>query len=83
MKGKGRITAFERDKRRFPTLEMMLKRAGATSVTPKNQDFLSVDPLDPDYANVSHMFVVYPPHLPSADIFYKDYWIRPVPGLAL
>jgi putative methyltransferase len=55
MKGKGRITAFERDKKRFQTLKMMLERAGATNVTPKNHDFLTVDPFDPEYANVSYM----------------------------
>jgi putative methyltransferase len=60
MKGKGRITAFERDKKRFQTLKMMLERAGAANVTPKNFDFLSVDPFNPDYADVSHMYVLAP-----------------------
>lgn len=58
MKGKGRITAFERDRKRFQTLEMMVKKAGAANVRIKNQDFLSVDPFDPEYAKVSHMYVV-------------------------
>jgi 25S rRNA (cytosine2278-C5)-methyltransferase len=60
MKGKGQITALERDKKRFQTLKMMLERAGATNVTPKNLDFLSTDPFDPVYADVSHMYVLLP-----------------------
>lgn len=57
MQGRGRITAFERDRKRFQTLKTMLERAGASNVMPKNQDFLSVDPNDVEYANVTHMYV--------------------------
>lgn len=57
MRGRGRITAFERDKKRFQTLNFMLERAGATNVVAKNRDFTTVDPLDPEYANVTHMYV--------------------------
>ncbi|KAG8837577.1 hypothetical protein FRB91_008050 [Serendipita sp. 411] len=57
MKGKGRVTAFERDKKRFQTLKYMLDRAGASNVVPRNQDFLSVDPLDSEYQSVTHILL--------------------------
>lgn len=57
MQGRGRITAFERDRKRFQTLKTMLERAGASNVMPKNQDFLSVDPNDVEYANVTHILL--------------------------
>ncbi|KAG8813089.1 hypothetical protein FRC18_002675 [Serendipita sp. 400] len=57
MKGKGRVTAFERDKKRFQTLKSMLDRAGASNVVPRNQDFLSVDPLDSEYQSVTHILL--------------------------
>lgn len=59
MNGRGRITAFERDSKRFQTLERMLKRAGAANVIAKNRDFTTIDPLDPEYANVTHMCVLF------------------------
>ncbi|CAG8730423.1 12079_t:CDS:2, partial [Acaulospora colombiana] len=45
---------FERDRKRFQTLNKMLERAGATNVVTKNLDFLSVDPFDPEYSNATH-----------------------------
>lgn len=76
MKGKGRITAFERDKKRFHTLEMMVKKAGATNVHAKNQDFLSVDPLDPDYANATHILL--DPSCSGSGIVNRlDYLVNP------
>jgi hypothetical protein len=39
----------------------MLERAGAKNVITKNVDFLSVNPHDPEYSNVTHMYVF--PHL--------------------
>ncbi|KAG8832406.1 hypothetical protein FRC17_001387 [Serendipita sp. 399] len=57
MKGRGRITAFERDVKRFQTLKHMLNRAGAHNVTPQNQDFLAVDPLASEYRSVTHILL--------------------------
>lgn len=82
MNGRGRITAFERDKKRFRTLEAMVKRAGASNVTVKNQDFLTIDPLDPDYANVTHMFVSYTWSGEASDLVLA-FSIRRAPGQAL
>ncbi|PVG04355.1 S-adenosyl-L-methionine-dependent methyltransferase [Serendipita vermifera] len=56
-RGKGRITAFERDRKRFQTLKKMLERAGATNVITKNLDFLSVDPFDLEYSKVTHILL--------------------------
>jgi putative methyltransferase len=49
------LLAFERDRKRFGTLKMMLAKARCQNVEPVNADFLAVDPLDPAYAAVSHM----------------------------
>ncbi|KAG6850690.1 hypothetical protein H0H93_009848 [Arthromyces matolae] len=57
MKNKGKLFAFERDKKRFSTLTTMLSRAGCRNVEPLNVDFLTVDPLDPKYAQVTHILV--------------------------
>jgi putative methyltransferase len=51
------LYAFERDRKRFGTLTMMVSRAGCTNVEPVNSDFLTVDPLDPKFAKVTHMYV--------------------------
>lgn len=53
MKNEGKIFAFEKDRKRFQTLKMMLARAATRNVEPINADFLSIDPND--YAHVSHM----------------------------
>lgn len=55
MKNEGMIFAFEKDRKRFQTLKMMLARAATKNVKPINADFLSIDPND--YAHVSHMYV--------------------------
>ncbi|KAG6899090.1 hypothetical protein C0993_000994 [Termitomyces sp. T159_Od127] len=57
MQNKGKLFAFERDKKRFKTLLTMLSRAGCRNVEPINADFLTVDPFDPKYTRVSHMLV--------------------------
>ncbi|KZV97453.1 S-adenosyl-L-methionine-dependent methyltransferase [Exidia glandulosa HHB12029] len=57
MQNRGTLFAFERDKRRFKTLETMLARAGASNVRAQNADFLSVDPHDATYARVSHILL--------------------------
>ncbi|KAF8072034.1 S-adenosyl-L-methionine-dependent methyltransferase [Lyophyllum atratum] len=57
MKNKGKLFAFERDKKRFSTLTTMLSRAGCKNVEPLNVDFLTVDPLDPKYHRVTHILL--------------------------
>ncbi|GLB40515.1 putative class I-like SAM-binding methyltransferase superfamily, RsmB NOP family protein [Lyophyllum shimeji] len=57
MKNKGKLFAFERDKKRFSTLTTMLSRAGCKNVDPLNVDFLTVDPLDPKYHRVTHILL--------------------------
>jgi putative methyltransferase len=57
MKNRGKLLAFERDRKRFGTLEMMLEKAQCTNVKSLNADFLMSDPLDPAYKKVTHMLV--------------------------
>ncbi|KAH0585057.1 hypothetical protein H2248_008323 [Termitomyces sp. 'cryptogamus'] len=57
MKNKGKLFAFERDKKRFTTLTTMLSRAGCRNVEPINADFLTVHPLDPKYSRVTHILL--------------------------
>jgi len=57
MKNKGKLYAFERDKKRFGTLTTMLARAGCNNVETVNLDFLTVDPCDPTYRNVTHILL--------------------------
>ncbi|EIN03703.1 S-adenosyl-L-methionine-dependent methyltransferase [Punctularia strigosozonata HHB-11173 SS5] len=57
MKGKGKLHAFERDRKRFSTLKMMLSKASCRNVEPINDDFLSVSPEDPRYAGVTHILL--------------------------
>nr|GAT60990.1 predicted protein [Mycena chlorophos] len=53
----GKLFAFERDRKRFGTLSMMVSRAGCTNVDPVNADFLTVDPQDAKYADVTHILL--------------------------
>ncbi|KAK0495411.1 S-adenosyl-L-methionine-dependent methyltransferase [Armillaria luteobubalina] len=55
MGNKGTLFAFERDRKRFKTLEMMLSKAGCQNVETLNLDFLTVDPQDEAYCKVTHM----------------------------
>jgi len=57
MDGKGKLYAFERDKRRFSTLKSMLAKAACKNVQAINVDFLNVKPLDPQYANATHILL--------------------------
>ncbi|EJD49049.1 S-adenosyl-L-methionine-dependent methyltransferase [Auricularia subglabra TFB-10046 SS5] len=60
MGNRGTLYAFERDKRRFKTLETMLSRAGASNVRPRNVDFLSIDPNkkeNTEYARATHILL--------------------------
>ncbi|KAF9000607.1 S-adenosyl-L-methionine-dependent methyltransferase [Cyathus striatus] len=47
MRNRGKLYAFERDKRRFSTLKHMLSKAKCQNVEPVNADFLTIDPMDP------------------------------------
>ncbi|EJD06767.1 S-adenosyl-L-methionine-dependent methyltransferase [Fomitiporia mediterranea MF3/22] len=57
MKGRGKLYAFERDKKRFATLKKMVEKAHCGNVEPTNVDFMSVDPHDSKYAGVSHILL--------------------------
>ena len=49
------LYAFERDKKRFQTLKMMLAKAGCSNTSPINADFLATVPSDPQFTPVTHM----------------------------
>ncbi len=52
----GRVWAFERDSKRFQTLEKLTTAAGVGNrLKNKLADFLTVDPFDPEYAQVTHI----------------------------
>ncbi|KAJ2922867.1 hypothetical protein H1R20_g14247, partial [Candolleomyces eurysporus] len=57
MKNRGKIYAFERDRKRFTTLETMLAKAQCSNVHPVNTDFLLVDPHDEKYGAVTHILL--------------------------
>ncbi|KAM0789834.1 hypothetical protein ACM66B_006681 [Microbotryomycetes sp. NB124-2] len=53
----GRVVAVERDLNRFKVLKSMCQKAGATTVSPMNTDFLSIKPDDPKIKNITHILV--------------------------
>ena len=56
--GRTRIFACERDAARSETLQSMVQKAGAKSVTVlAKQDFLSLDPSDHRFTNVTHLLL--------------------------
>lgn len=57
MNNKGKLFAFERDRKRFATLRTMLSRARCKNVEPVNADFLTVPPDDVRYAAVTHILL--------------------------
>ncbi|KAH8100930.1 S-adenosyl-L-methionine-dependent methyltransferase [Cristinia sonorae] len=57
MQGKGKLYAFERDRRRFSTLQMMLQKARCKNVEPVNTDFLTTSPEDPKFSTVTHILL--------------------------
>ncbi|KAJ7593543.1 S-adenosyl-L-methionine-dependent methyltransferase [Mycena floridula] len=57
MNNLGKLYAFERDHKRFGTLQKMLSVAGCTNVEPVNADFLMIDPMDPKYAKATHILL--------------------------
>lgn len=57
MENKGRIFAFERDFKRFKTLEKMLGKAGVENTLVQNMDFLTVNPEALEYRNVKYILL--------------------------
>ncbi|KZS92513.1 S-adenosyl-L-methionine-dependent methyltransferase [Sistotremastrum niveocremeum HHB9708] len=53
----GKIFAFERDRRRFNTLQKMLATAGCSNVEALNADFLASDPESTVFAQVTHILL--------------------------
>ncbi|KAG9088280.1 hypothetical protein FRC06_002114 [Ceratobasidium sp. 370] len=51
------IFAFERNKRRFKTLEQMVQKAGCKNVEPMLDDFLAQDPGDSRFTKVTHILL--------------------------
>ncbi|KAJ3512888.1 hypothetical protein NLJ89_g3260 [Agrocybe chaxingu] len=56
-KGKPQLFAFERDRKRFSILKMMLSKAACKNVSPINADFLTVDPHDAQFSSVTHILL--------------------------
>ncbi|OAX37772.1 S-adenosyl-L-methionine-dependent methyltransferase [Rhizopogon vinicolor AM-OR11-026] len=57
MGNEGKLYAFERDKRRFSTLKMMLSKAACRNVEAVNADFLTIDPSHPKYSLATHILL--------------------------
>lgn len=57
MKNKGRLFAFDLDTKRLTTMSTLLLRAGITCQQLANQDFLKVDPENPQYKDVEYMLL--------------------------
>ncbi|OCH95464.1 S-adenosyl-L-methionine-dependent methyltransferase [Obba rivulosa] len=57
MRNRGKLFAFERDRKRFSTLTKMLAKAHCRNVEPINADFLTVSPEDPKYKDVTHILL--------------------------
>ncbi|KAN0092826.1 S-adenosyl-L-methionine-dependent methyltransferase [Tylopilus felleus] len=57
MGGKGKLYAFERDKKRFSTLKTMLAKVSCKNTEALNVDFLNVDPSDLRFANATHILL--------------------------
>ncbi|NXW52918.1 NSUN5 methyltransferase, partial [Nyctiprogne leucopyga] len=57
LKNKGRIFAFDVDTKRVATMNTMLTRAGVMGFQLAQQDFLTVDPGDPKYSQVTYILL--------------------------
>ncbi|KAM4737199.1 28S rRNA (cytosine-C(5))-methyltransferase [Anableps anableps] len=57
MKNRGRLFAFDLDGKRLTTMSTLLLRAGVTCHQLANQDFLKVDPDDPQYKDVEYILL--------------------------
>ncbi|PNW71282.1 hypothetical protein CHLRE_16g647602v5 [Chlamydomonas reinhardtii] len=52
MRNKGRVIAFDKDPKRLARLKANAERTGASCVQARLQDFLSIDPTDPEFGQV-------------------------------
>ncbi|KIY71686.1 S-adenosyl-L-methionine-dependent methyltransferase [Cylindrobasidium torrendii FP15055 ss-10] len=57
MGNKGKLYAFERDSKRYKTLQMMTSKAHCKNVETLNQDFLTTDPADGHCSEVTHILL--------------------------
>ncbi|EMD34155.1 hypothetical protein CERSUDRAFT_55626 [Gelatoporia subvermispora B] len=57
MSNRGKLFAFERDRKRFSTLKKMLAKAHCRNVEPVNADFLTVSPDDVKFRQVTHILL--------------------------
>lgn len=57
MKNTGRLFAFDLDGKRLSTMSTLLLRAGVTCQQLANQDFLKLDPADPQYKDVEYILL--------------------------
>lgn len=55
------LFAFERDRKRFMTLQSMLSKAGCKNTETLNVDFTSIEPTDHNYSRVTHMYFFFHP----------------------
>jgi len=52
-----KIFAFDREASRLSTMRALLKKTGADCVSATHEDFLRVDPHDPEYKDVKYILV--------------------------
>lgn len=54
------LFAFERDRKRFTTLQSMLSKAGCKNTEALNVDFTNIEPTNSNYSQVTHMYFFHP-----------------------